>query len=237
MLGVGNQRAVAEVEEIAIPSIREILERHFAHNGGRLVHGNLHSLRARGQLHQDDAVTSFQLFRKRPELWRIHLVDGSQQYWVGGFDGQRAWLSMDEADGRMSQKFANGSAPLLLKDELRLSGPLIRASRTAGELVVEGVDASSGPRPVFVVQAKYRDGQTIRIGVDSKHYQEVFIEEQTENGLKRREYDNFIAVEQHHVAMEIRHFFDGELVGQVVVEDVLLNPGLFDSFFTVQFSE
>ena len=139
--------AAATVAPVDAPgeklSLAQILERHVAALGGRERLDSLKSLRLKGVLEQNGAVSPFTLLRKAPNFYRLESTFFGQSS-LSISDGETAWQT-DPRSGQLVA-LAEEQLALVLEERGGLLGPLAQ-SRTepykpelVGNAMVDGVD-------------------------------------------------------------------------------------------------
>jgi len=217
------------------PSMRSILDQHFESSGGRLALANFHSLGLRGIFSTNEQSLNFQFYRKRPDRWRLH-VSGNSGEFVRGFDGTERW---EKHSGHISGEkgeslFSEAKILDALLDEVRFVSRLVSLSRSGADLFTETKEVTEDG-PILILRGNFTGGAFARLGVDFEHFQVVFFEEKVGDRLTRREFSDHRTVQSLQLPSKIRMLIDSEFVGEITLQEMTVNPGLFDTFFAEDF--
>jgi outer membrane lipoprotein-sorting protein len=227
--------ATAQSEAKALPSLRSVFDGFYRENGGRLVHEKLRSFRVIGQLERDDKTFQLWIFRKYPNRFRV-VQSGPDGRNIFGYDGTVFWRGF-QRDGRLvAVEVIESFNQLELDFEADFYSPLLTLRRLSREMKVVDVEEIDG-RKTYVVKGDIQNEVTVRVWVDAEHYQEVRLEFISDEKHFHVEFSDHRKVGEYWFAHSILTVSnDKATYSRVTIDEVSLNPGLFDSFFSPDFS-
>ena len=229
---VGNQQPKTAVE---LPSLRAIFDGFYRENGGRLIYEKMRSYRIVGKLKRNDQAFRLWIFRKYPNRFRIahESLEGRNIY---GYDGTVFWRGLQRQGRLVSIEPIESYDPLELAFEANFHSPLLTLHRMSRDLEVVAAEAING-RKAYVVQGQINDQATVRVWVDTEHFHEVYLEFVSEQKHFRVEFSDHRKVGDYWFAYSIINVaVDGSSSTHIVVDEVTVNPGIFDSFFSPDFT-
>jgi hypothetical protein len=219
---------------VSLPSLRTILDGYYRENGGRIIHEKLRSFRIVGKLLRNDQTFHLWIFRKYPNRFRIIQASPEGRN-IFGYDGKVFWRGLQRQGRMVSVEVIDTFDPLELAFEADFHSPLLTLRRMSRDLKVVGAEEFNG-RKAFVVEGLVNDEATIRVWVDAEHFQEVYLEFVSEQKRFRVEFSDHRKVGDYWFAYSILNVsVDGSSSTHIIVDEVTLNPGLFDTFFSPDF--
>jgi len=226
----------AQVAPVELPSLGTIFDGFYRENGGRLAHDNLRSYRIVGKLERDGNSFPLWIFRKHPNRFRIVQGSADGDRLVFGYDGSVFWRGLQRQGRMIAVEPVESFNPLELAFEADFYTPLITLRRLARDLEVVGVEEIRG-RKAFIVEGRMQNKATIRVWVDSKIYQELYLDFISEDKRFRVEFSDHRKVGDFWFAHSILSVSnEGDSYSHITVSEVTLNPGLFDTFFAPDFT-
>lgn len=226
----------AQVAAVELPSLRAIFDGFYRENGGRLAHESLRSYRIIGKLERDGNSFLLWIFRKHPNRFRIVQGSADGDRLVFGYDGSVFWRGLQRQGRMIAVERVESFNPLELAFEADFYTPLITLRRLARDLEVVGVEEIRG-RKAFIVEGRMQNKATIRVWVDSKIYQELYLDFISEDKRFRVEFSDHRKVGDFWFAHSILSVSnEGDSYSHITVSEVTLNPGLFDTFFAPDFT-
>ena len=218
-----------------LPSLRTIFDGFYRENGGRQMHEKLRSFRIVGKLKRNDQAFRLWIFRKHPNRFRI-VQESPEGRNIFGYDGTVFWRGLQRQGRLVAVEPIESFDPLELAFEADFQSPLLTLRRMGRDLKVVAAEAING-REAYVVEGRINDQATVRVWVDAEHFQEVYLEFVSEQKNFRVEFSDHRKVGDYWFAYSIINVsVDGSSSTHIVVDEVTLNPGLFDSFFSPDFS-
>lgn len=221
---------------VELPSLRSIFDGFYRENGGRQIYESLRSYRIVGKLERDGNSFPLWIFRKHPNRFRIVQGSADGDRLVFGYDGSVFWRGLQRQGRMIAVEPVESFNPLELAFEADFYTPLITLRRLARDLEVVGVEEIRG-RKAFIVEGRMQNKATIRVWVDSKIYQELYLDFISEDKRFRVEFSDHRKVGDFWFAHSILSVSnEGDSYSHITVSEVTLNLGLFDTFFAPDFT-
>ncbi|NCG08521.1 MAG: hypothetical protein GWO81_02965 [Verrucomicrobia bacterium] len=236
ILALGIGAPVVQAED-SLPSVYDLYREFLAQNGGQNNLDKLNSVILSGHIIQDDQKLNFRLYRKRPNKMRIAVkVENLEISTI--FDGEQAWRQVSNDSDVVALDRMKGEELASAKKDSNFDSPFLASFEKRKFITVAGIEDINGKEAVRLdFDPKGNFGfKSIWLSLD--HYQEVKIlrsrySDGSEASDEAIHYEGFYRLKGVYWARSMRHFVGGELTKEVVIEDVLLNAGVFDYYFEV----
>ncbi len=240
----GNQREEsrirmpkAEVEDIdaflAKPGeemgfqINELMKRYLETNGGRSAIESVGSIRIKGKLLSEAGTIPFTLIKKRPD--RIHLTQDFGDYlMVTNYDGETVTRLVQQGDRTFLQEMEAAEQEAFIRDA-RFNSILVEYSEEYNRLTLSGTKEVNGFN-CYEVEIDLPEGR-VQVYLDDLRFR---VQREIIERGDRVERTTYFGHEQHGsiwFAREILVENPGRSY-RMEIEEVDLNIGIFDSFFS-----
>jgi hypothetical protein len=203
----------------AIPIVDAYIKANFGSATDRIE-----SMCMRGTTEEATKVRDFVLFRMRPNLLRIHVVQDGLVVGVMGFDGSSAWL---QSPGKPPVPAAGRQAEVIARTS-RFDDPLVVFRERGSEVRIEERPAV-GPIKIHI---KEPDGGEMVSSIDPVTYTQVSLRTRLSDGkwLEAR-FGDYRKVGATNIAYLVQEFEDGALRSTTRYTEVTADVGLIDHFF------
>ncbi len=226
--------------EARLPTAAELFEKFLAANGGRSNIQGLKTVFVRGKIAEAEGEPlDFKLYRKRPDKFRMHLtVPGGAIDAI--FDGKLGWNVQTPEGGAPSVQVLEGAMLEQMRLESGIDSPFFNLSGYLDDVASVGIEEVKGEPAIRLDIGPNVPSRYASIWISQTHYQEVKLlmrsdaEDPDQGSGEETVLSDFIQVEGVWAARKMETFQRGELVKWIQIEDVRVNLGVFDSFFTVQ---
>lgn len=175
----------------------------------------------------------YRLELKRPHKSRLE-IDVQGQTAVQVFNGQQGW-KLRPFLGRSKPEPYTAEELKLAQNEPQLDGYLINAAKNGTQISLEGKDAVEG-RSCYRLKLQFKNGEVRHVWVDAGTYLETRVDGTRKfNGKARTTYTYY---RDYRTVGDVRipYLFEATIDGlrttdKIIIEKVLINPGLPDSQF------
>lgn len=228
-VGIGGLAA-----QPAVPEVRDLfdLEREYIRaRGGRVMMDEARTVVVRGRFIQDDTVTTFQSYRRRPSLYRMDLKVGEATI-REGFDGTTAWRVLPTPQGRQVQRL-EGVDGLRLRREAEFESPLVNHREKEVRLQYGGTERI-GEHTCHVVRVERRGFATEVWYLEVETLHEVEMHRVVEDqGAVITRFHDWRKVEGRPVAHRVETYQGDQLVNVTILDRVQWNIGVLSDLFRV----
>lgn len=207
--------------------IEDLMELYLETNGGRSTIESVGSIRIKGKLESEAGTIPFTLIKKRPD--RIHLTQDFGDYLVvTNYDGETVTRLVQQGDRTLLQEMGESEREAFIRDA-RFNSILVEYSEAYSKLSLTGVEEINGFN-CYEVEINRPEGRVL-VYIDDLGFRvqrEIF---HREDGVEVMTYGGH---EQYGGI-----WFAGEILVEsetqdyrMEIEEVDLNIGIFDSFFS-----
>ena len=208
-------------------SASKVLERYVEAIGGKTAVEKILSTEMSGTVRTADGRSGVFIQRTaRPHVYYVSLSWGDVR-WRAGFNGRSAW----QDDTVAGTRTLYGQAASRVRAEARDANTRFLMPDKVSRVTVTGRDTVRG-RPVIVIVAITPDGLTQKLSFDSDTYLLVKDEQQTDEGVEERFFDDYRPVDQVKEPHQIEWHRTGE-VFRIAVDRVVHNSPLEAQVFDV----
>jgi uncharacterized tellurite resistance protein B-like protein len=207
----------------AVEAVPPIVDAYIKANFGSASE-QINSIIYRGFVEENSVKREFVMFKMRPRLLRIHVVDNGRVIGVMGFDGRTPWA---ESPGKLPIPVTGHEAEVLAATS-RFDDPLV-GYKERGARVRLLDRPSSGPIQLQILES---DGTEMVASIDPVTSIEQSFRTRRSDGrwneMRFRDYRREGSINVAHVTEE---WTDGVLHSTTRYSEVRLDPGLVDRFF------
>ena len=225
-----------ESAEGELPTIAELQQAYIQSNGGLSNILEVTSIVAIGELtNAGEEPLNFKLYIKRPGLMRLQIRRDGWDY-IKVFNGKEAYELMQADNGALETREIAEEQFEGLRSEAKIDGPFFDL-RTRPELLkIVGETEVRGEPAYEILVDESADTPYRRIWLHKEHFYEVklsrqVIDESAEVSESTIFLSDFKRVDGLWSAMCIRYFKNDDIIQEVVLDKILTNVGLFDSYF------
>jgi len=230
LLMAGDLRA----QDGLLTDLESVLFKYAESMGGEDAVKAIHGVRAKGVIKTDTATYEIVLIKKRPYFKRMIRSEGDFVIDVG-FDGEKVWRRIEQGERTAVMELTGAEAEGFIADN-DFDGPLLgpppagttlRLARTEriqrAPYYVVAISGPTGDSEVYIdarTMREYKTVQTIK-GADGEPIAVEVVN------------SNYRKVGSMWVAMRMERFENGKRVAETILSDVEINPGVFNSFFSM----
>ncbi len=223
-----------------MPSLTELYHNYTKANGGRSGIAGIQSLIVNCESLSDAPgvkPVSLKIYRKRPSKMRM-IIDYGDSSVETITDGEQVWKRWESVGGEVRQEEVTGADREDILRDVYIDGPFYRMDGREDYLEVEAIEEINGEPAVRLKVLPDAPMRFDYIWLSLEHFQEVQlsrpkVSESGEEKSERMVFSHFTKTQEVWFARKIE-FYSGEtLLRGVNVHQIRVNPGLFDSLFTL----
>jgi hypothetical protein len=215
--------AVRSAADPALAAALPIIDAYLKANFGSAT-DRVESLCYRGTVEEGSKVRHFVIFKRRPNMIRIHIVDGDIVIGVLGYDGKTAWSETYgkpaiELGGPQAEQISNAAAfddPL---QDYQAHGAVVRLVSRPAEVPIQ-------------LQIVDPDGTEMISTLDpSTHRQLSLRTKRPGKAWNEMRFSDYRKVGAVNFAFRQEEWGEGGLRSTTKIDEVALDPGLIEPFF------
>jgi hypothetical protein len=228
LFGLG---VVVHAQTAPLSTTEEVMAAFIKANGGEEGIEEVRSIRARGTVLIDGETRTITLLRKRPGKKRVTIgMDGFKVH--QGFNGKESWQMFEADNGARKLNIMEGAEKEEFERDRFILGRLFLTAEDGVEHNLIGVEYV-GRVPCYVIESTYK-GDVRRSYMDSRTLRVLKFEyaASTEGQeLVVETLSNYTQMGKIWIARTSRREIDGEFSGEVTLDRLELNNGVFDRVF------
>ena len=219
---------VTLVAQSAGPTLEEIVAHNLQAKGGAEKVQAVQTMKQTAHVTFQGMTGTITVYGKRPNLVRQEMTVNGQMV-VSAFDGTTAW-SINPFRGSADPVTVTGPQAEDIKKDSDFDSPLVNYKAKGSELELVGTE-TLGSRKVYHLKLTTRDKHVQQLYLDAETYLEVKVVGETSMGPVENELSDYRDVSGLKLPFSMRTLSAGNVVSQIVVDKIELNPKLDDSLF------
>lgn len=219
-------RPVAVVAQA--PTVDDLVARNIQAKGGLEKLQAIQAMKETGRVTIQGMDAALTIYLRRPNLTRQEVAVAGQTI-VNAFDGTTAWI-VNPLTGSTSPVIITGPDADAIKDQSDFDGPLIGYKEKGYAIELAGAETLNG-RPVQHLKLTSPRKQIQHYYLDAESGLEMKVVTELPNAQLGQELSDYRDVGGVKVPFGVRTFSNGQLVIQLTLDRIELNPKLDDAMF------
>ncbi|OWY18234.1 outer membrane lipoprotein-sorting protein [Sphingobacteriales bacterium UPWRP_1] len=216
-------------------SLDEVLKNHFEAIGQEQI-SKLNSFACSGKVIVQGGMISIPMTmtQKRPDMMKTESTFQGQQF-IEAYDGKTGW-SINPFAGALEPQLMNEDQLRSIKIQSDIDGQLYNYAQKGYKAELEGSEDMEGSK-VYKVKLTNANGEQFTYYIDADSY--VLLKTKSKVKIQGNDmesetfFSNYKQLEGMAFAYNIETKMQGQVVSQIVIEDIKLNPEIDNAIFTM----
>jgi outer membrane lipoprotein-sorting protein len=218
----------AQNAENAAQNVDDLVARNVLAKGGTDKLQAVRTMKQTAHITSQGMTGTITVYGKRPNLVRQEIVVAGQRI-VNAFDGTTAW-SINPLMGSPEPKAITGPQADDIKMQADFDSPLVDYKEKGYELEFVGQE-TLGTRKVFHLKLTSKEHRVQQLYLDAETNLEIKIVGDSQTGPVENELSDYREIQGLKLPFMMRTVAAGNVVSQIVVDSVELNPKIDDTMF------